>query len=99
MQADERVSPMPFLRSASVAWVLAICAVGGPAAAMEVDHTDRIEEAAEQTGCVIEKIGKGKKKSSAMVYPVTCNADGEPAVRKVACALNQCTFEDDAAAR
>lgn len=94
MQAIAHPWVMTCRRTAYAAAVSALCAMALPAGAMEFDHTERIEEAAADAGCAVSKIGKGKKRSGKMVYRVTCDADGDASVREVACALNDCVFED-----
>lgn len=89
MQAIAHPWVMTCRRTAYAAAVSGLCVAALPVAAMEFDHTERIEEAAADAGCAVNKIGKGK-----MVYRVTCEADGGESVREVACALNDCVFED-----
>ena len=95
MQAIARHSAMTgglATYAASLLWLLGAVSAAN---AMEFDHTERIEAAAGEVGCVVGKIGKGKKRGGEMVYRVTCDADDAPLVREVACKLNRCVFRDD----
>ena len=94
MQAIAHQWVMTCRRTAYAAAALVLCGVALPAPAMEFDHTERIEAAATDAGCALNKIGKGKKRSGKMVYRVTCDADGATSEREVACKLNNCVFED-----
>ena len=77
--------------------ILAIVLGNAPvtAFAMELDHTDRIEQAAAETGCAVRAISDGKKRSGQMVYRVTCDENGTSIEREVTCKFNACTFGAD----
>ena len=95
MQAIARHSAMN--RRQTICAALPLWLLGGVSSAngMEFDHTERIEAAAADVGCIVGRIGKGKKRGGEMVYRVTCDADGGPLVHEVACKLNRCVFKDD----
>lgn len=94
MQAIARLSDPRRRRVSALLATLSPLVFSGPSVAMDVDFTERIHDAGLETGCSVQKIGKGKKRSGRMVYPVTCEENGVTIERKVACKLNACVFTD-----
>ncbi len=91
MQAIARSGARRKLRFAISAIPLSVGSVGGSALAMELDHTDRIEQTAAEAGCAVRD---GKKRSGQMVYQVTCEEKGTTVDREVACKFNACVFAE-----
>jgi len=92
MQAIAFFTVSPWARFNHLIMAAIIAGGGSAALAMELDHSDRIETAAKESGCALRDISEGKKRSGQMVYRVTCEQNGTAVEREVACKFNACTF-------